>query len=127
MAPRPPARRAKTPDKQQARTHVHCSIYAPSDARLAAGFRCEGTDVAIRLDLPKMLSDKVAIFKSKADVLLLPDAVGPQFILTIQASPHGVTLYRRPAEQQLMGASCYDQMRRPCLRAGMAHRHLVLS
>mgnify|MGYP000385306328 CR=1 FL=1 len=87
-------------NKRGQRTHVHCSMYAPSDPRLVAGFRREGTDVAIRLDLPQMFADKVTIFKSKADVLLLPNVVGPQHILTIQVLPRGVTLYRRPTVRQ---------------------------
>ena len=36
----------------------------------------------------------------KSDVLLMPDAVDPIYIKTIQALPHGVTLFRRPTELQ---------------------------
>ncbi len=35
-------------------------------------------------------------------MLLLPNTVGPQYILTIQVLPHGVTLYRRPTVRQYM-------------------------
>ncbi len=33
-------------------------------------------------------------------MLLLPNVVGPQYILTIQVLPNGVTLYRRPTVRQ---------------------------
>ncbi len=69
--------RRTTSNKRGRRTHVHCSIYGPSDARLVVGFRRGGTDVVIRLDLPKMLSGSFTIFKSKANVLLLPNAFNP--------------------------------------------------
>ncbi len=47
-----------------------------------------------------MIADKVTTFKSKADVLLLPNVVGPQYILRIHVLPIGVTLYRRPTVRQ---------------------------
>ncbi len=71
-----------------------------------------------------MIADKVTILKPKADVVLLPNVVGPQYILTIQVLPHGVSAHNGTTVE---GASSYDQLRRPSLRAGMAYRHSVLS
>ncbi len=47
-----------------------------------------------------MIADKDTIFKPKADVLLRPRVVGPQYYLPIQVLPLGVTLYRRPTVRQ---------------------------
>ncbi len=74
--PRTPARRAETHNQQQART-AHTRAL-PDRSQMTLDSLREGTDVAIRLGLPKMLADKIANFKSKADVLLLPNVVGPK-------------------------------------------------
>ena len=102
-------------------------MYAPSDPRLVAGFRREGTDVAIRLDLPQMFADKVTIFKSKADVLLLPNVVGPQYILTIHVLAPRRDIISAPHGTTLQGASSNDKLRRPPSPSGLAYWPSVLS
>ncbi len=45
-----------------------------------------------------MLFDQVIMFKPRADVLPIPEVVGPQYIDTVQVLPHGVILYRRVSD-----------------------------
>jgi hypothetical protein len=76
-------------------------MHGPGDLRRIAGFQHGETDVCIRLDIRKMFKDHVTVYKSVANVLLMPHPVGPEYITTIQVMPNGVSLYRRPSPEQL--------------------------
>ncbi len=106
---------------RELRNTTFCSTKLASlKGELPDKFRRRGTNCAVHLDVDKLFEDKIKLYRTAADVILIPSIIGVEYILRVTLiTPPAFTVYSRPKHEEWNYAKGTDLH---CLDCGTIHR-----